>query len=203
MLINIFWIKLPDYELDDRGSISSSGKRKIFVATHHLQTISAFRSSGFVSCSIFHAHTKSRRQSKILWRVSRYRVSNLWVLDFISRFIGLIFRRNLQLIITPGLLATRYIFTGRLLLPLWTSRGYLLPRTNLELNWKLSESESYVPTDGQSASLTWNKAPIWGLRPDIYYFLTITVLLLWSALSDEMTDLSFVHATGPRQRSAS
>jgi hypothetical protein len=36
---------------------------------------------------------------------------------------------------TPGLLATRYIFTGRLLLPLWTSRGYLLPRTNLELYW--------------------------------------------------------------------
>jgi hypothetical protein len=28
------------------------------------------------------------------------------------------------------------------------------------------ESESYVMTDGQSASLSWNKAPIWGLRPD-------------------------------------
>jgi hypothetical protein len=26
------------------------------------------------------------------------------------------------------------------------------------------ESESYVTTDGQSASLSWNKAPIWGLR---------------------------------------
>jgi hypothetical protein len=66
-----------------------------------------------------------------------------------------------------------------------------------------SESESYVTTDGQSASMSWNKAPIWVLRPDIYYFLTITVLLLWSALSDEMTGLSFVHTTGPRQRSAS
>jgi hypothetical protein len=31
-----------------------------------------------------------------------------------------------------------------------------------------SESESYVMTDSQSASLSWNKAPIWGLRPDIY-----------------------------------
>jgi hypothetical protein len=28
---------------------------------------------------------------------------------------------------------------------------------------------SYVTTDGQSASLSWNKAPIWGLRPDLYY----------------------------------
>jgi hypothetical protein len=32
-----------------------------------------------------------------------------------------------------------------------------------------SESESYVTTDGQSASLSWSKAPIWGLRPDLYY----------------------------------
>jgi hypothetical protein len=35
--------------------------------------------------------------------------------------------------------------------------------------WKLPllpESESYVTTDGQSASLSWNKAPIWGLWPD-------------------------------------
>jgi hypothetical protein len=30
-------------------------------------------------------------------------------------------------------------------------------------------SESYVPTDGQPASLSWSKAPIWGLRPDLYY----------------------------------
>jgi hypothetical protein len=31
------------------------------------------------------------------------------------------------------------------------------------------ESESYVTTDGQPASLSWNKAPIWGLGPDLYY----------------------------------
>jgi hypothetical protein len=31
-----------------------------------------------------------------------------------------------------------------------------------------SGSESYVTSDSQSASLSWNKAPIWGLRPDIY-----------------------------------
>jgi hypothetical protein len=63
-----------------------------------------------------------------------------------------------------------------------------------------SKPESYVTTDGQSASLSWNKAPIWGLRPDIYYCLTITILFLWGALSDERTSLSFVYATGPRQR---
>jgi hypothetical protein len=27
----------------------------------------------------------------------------------------------------------------------------------------------YVTTDGQPASLSWYKAPIWGLRPDLYY----------------------------------
>jgi hypothetical protein len=34
---------------------------------------------------------------------------------------------------------------------------------------KLCESESYVTTDGQPASLPWSKAPIWGLQPDLYY----------------------------------
>jgi hypothetical protein len=53
----------------------------------------------------------------------------------------------------------------------------------------MNESESYVTTDGQSASLSWNKAPIWGLRPDIYYSLTLSVLFLWGALSDERTGL--------------
>jgi hypothetical protein len=51
----------------------------------------------------------------------------------------------------------------------------------------LSESESYVTTDGQPASLSWNKAPFWGLRPDLYYCLTVAGLLIWGALSDEMT----------------
>jgi hypothetical protein len=35
----------------------------------------------------------------------------------------------------------------------------------------------YVTTDGQSASLSWNKAPIWGLRPDLYYCQTVAGLL--------------------------
>jgi hypothetical protein len=36
-------------------------------------------------------------------------------------------------------------------------------RTTTGKNWTESESESYVMTDGQSANLYWNKAPIWGL----------------------------------------
>jgi hypothetical protein len=42
-------------------------------------------------------------------------------------------------------------------------------------------------------------SPIWGSRPDIYYSLTVTVLFLWGALSDERTGLSFVYAAAPRQ----
>jgi hypothetical protein len=66
-----------------------------------------------------------------------------------------------------------------------------------------SESESYVTTDGQSASLSWNKAPIWGLRGDFYYCRIIAGLLKWGALSDERTGLSFTIAAGFRQRSHS
>jgi hypothetical protein len=43
-------------------------------------------------------------------------------------------------------------------------------------------------TDGQSASLSWNKAPIWGLRPYLYYCKTVAGLLIWGALSDERTE---------------
>jgi hypothetical protein len=79
--------------------------------------------------------------------------------------------------------------------------------SGLELNslssWTEYESESYVTSDVQSASLSWNKAPIWGLWTHIYYCLKITVLFLWGALSDERTRLSFVYATGPRQCSSS
>jgi hypothetical protein len=32
----------------------------------------------------------------------------------------------------------------------------------------MAESESYITTDSQLASLSWNKAPIWGLRPGTY-----------------------------------
>jgi hypothetical protein len=60
-----------------------------------------------------------------------------------------------------------------------------------------SESGSYVTTDGQPASLSWNKTPFWGLRPDLYYRLTVAGLLIWGALSDERTGLSFTIAVVP------
>jgi hypothetical protein len=41
-----------------------------------------------------------------------------------------------------------------------------------------SESEPYITTDGQSASLSWNKAPVWGFRPDFYYCQTVAGLLI-------------------------
>jgi hypothetical protein len=52
----------------------------------------------------------------------------------------------------------------------------------------------------QSASLSWNKAPIWGLRPEFYYCQTVADLWMWGALSDERTGLQFTIAVGPRQR---
>jgi hypothetical protein len=58
-----------------------------------------------------------------------------------------------------------------------------------------SQSQSYVTADGQSASLSCNKAPIWGLRPDFYYCLTVAGLLMWGALSDERTGLSFIRVS--------
>jgi hypothetical protein len=66
-----------------------------------------------------------------------------------------------------------------------------------------SLEESDVTTDGQSASLSWNKAPIWGLRPDSYYCQTVAGLLMWGALSDGRTGMSFTTDAGPRQHSHS
>jgi hypothetical protein len=58
----------------------------------------------------------------------------------------------------PHVVAIRRIF-----------RKSTLSLTNQLLHFTQLKSRSYVTTDGQSASLSWNKALIWGLRPDIYY----------------------------------
>jgi hypothetical protein len=75
--------------------------------------------------------------------------------------------------------------------------------SHLRMTVSESESESYVTTDGQSASLPWNKAPIWGLRPEFYNCQTVPGLLMSGALSNERTGLSFTVAAGARQRSHS
>jgi hypothetical protein len=46
----------------------------------------------------------------------------------------------------------------------------------------------------ESASLSWNKEPIWGLRPD-FLLPSVSGLLMWGALSDERTGLSFARIT--------
>jgi hypothetical protein len=53
--------------------------------------------------------------------------------------------------------------------------------------------------DDHSASLFWNKEPIWGLHLDFNYCQTIAGLLIWGTLSDEKTGLSFTIAAGPCQ----
>jgi hypothetical protein len=60
----------------------------------------------------------------------------------------------------------------------------------------LARVESYVTTDGQSASLSWIKAPIWGVRPDFYHSHTVAVLRMWGALSDERTGPPFAIVAG-------
>jgi hypothetical protein len=61
-----------------------------------------------------------------------------------------------------------------------------------------SPSPSHIATDGQSVSKSWCRARL-GL---IYYCWTLR-FFLWGALSDERMGLSFLHATGPCQRSLS
>jgi hypothetical protein len=52
-----------------------------------------------------------------------------------------------------------------------------------------SQSQSYVTTDARLASLSWNKASIWGLRADLYYCQTIAGLMMWGTLSQsELVD---------------
>jgi hypothetical protein len=46
------------------------------------------------------------------------------------------------------------------------------------------------------------KHPFWGLWPDFYYFQTAACLLMWGALSDERTGMSY-NCCWPRQRSYS
>jgi hypothetical protein len=65
------------------------------------------------------------------------------------------------------------------------------------------ECQSYVATDGQSASLSWCQAQILGLRPHFYCCQTVAGLLMWSVLTDESMGLPFTVAAGPRQRSHS
>jgi hypothetical protein len=63
----------------------------------------------------------------------------------------------------------------------------------LMYEWIRSQSESESHCDWQSASLSFlMSSPVRGSWPDINSFLTVTVLSIWGALSDERSGLSFV-----------
>jgi hypothetical protein len=71
-------------------------------------------------------------------------------------------------------------------------------------DWLLRVEPSLTVTiDGPSTRLSWNKAPVWGLRPDFYYCQTVARLSILGALCEERTGLSFTIVAGPRQCSHS
>jgi hypothetical protein len=84
-----------------------------------------------------------------------------------------------------------------------TCRGVLNTATCESRSSLQSQSQSYATTDGQSVSLSWCQAPIWGLLSDFYFCQTVSGFLMWGVLSDERKGLPFTIATGPRQRSHS
>jgi hypothetical protein len=63
-----------------------------------------------------------------------------------------------------------------------------------------SQSQSYVTTDCQSASLSWCQEPIWGTSQNFYNCQTVVVLLMRGSLSGERIYMWFKIAAGPRQR---
>jgi hypothetical protein len=116
----------------------------------------------------------------------------LWVLDLMTGFIG----TSLQITVDYNSSQIELLQNNESLSLLSESRTVLW---SLE-SWISAPSRvaSFVTTDGQSASLSWKKAPIWGLRPDFYASLS-----MWGAFSDERAGLSYTIAAGPRQRSHS
>jgi hypothetical protein len=82
-----------------------------------------------------------------------------------------------------------------------STRGNLAGQLIL-LSWLRSQSQSHIATDGQSISKPWCRAHL-GLMSRYVLLLTVTVLVFWGVLSHDRTGLSFVYASGPRQRSLS
>jgi hypothetical protein len=89
-------------------------------------------------------------------------------------------------------------FETSLFVTSYDSQGYgvdIQPHLQTGVSYSASQSQFYITTDGQSASQSWNEAPMWGLQPDIYYCHTVAGLLMWGALSDEKRGLWFARVT--------
>jgi hypothetical protein len=93
--------------------------------------------------------------SLVVTTISVYSV--LWPSDFVSRSGPSIS----SLLSVRRFLFSDFISVSLLCLSLLCSLFYLS-------SFSVPVSESYVTTDGQSASLSWYKAPIWGLRPNFF-----------------------------------
>jgi hypothetical protein len=99
----------------------------------------------------------------------RYPTQNFWVFGLFS---------------SSGILENRkhdVSKTGSVSILRWggeKSPTQLGPVERANLNHWTTPVQSYITTDGQPASLSWNKAPIWGLWPDLDYCLTVAGLLV-------------------------
>jgi hypothetical protein len=102
-----------------------------------------------------------------------------------------------SLLITINYNNSQSIFSRTL--PPWLPRTRPIRVSALRL--PKTESESYITTDGQSASLSSNKDPSGAY--DQIFIMSVTDLLTWGALPNERMGLPFIIAAGPRQRSNS
>jgi hypothetical protein len=119
-------------------------------------------------------------------RPDRYLATNL-----LSLSLSLMLRATVS---RPVCLGTKHTFLS-------DSCGFVDVRRSL---WRADGSvicNCCWPSPAQSFSgpspvgLSWNKSPIWCLRPDLYYCQTVAGLLMWGALSDVRTVLSFARVT--------
>jgi hypothetical protein len=99
-------------------------------------------------------------------------------------------------------------------IPYWTASFFSSAVTDLVLiyesvtssasvvRWIIQHSISVFSYDWMSLMLRPKVRPpvCLGIEPDSYYCQTVVGLLMWGALSDERTGLSFTIAVGPRQR---
>jgi hypothetical protein len=170
---NGFWIVWLDLLIPYTISIADLHNLE-FTVTH------ALRFSVFTS-RLLVPELKQSHCEWIFWSHTKF------LLQLLSS-LGYLLPTTDSILILPLSVVRRCIpilFT--LTLPHQFSYNFWTPNLNSLIPPDKSESESYITTDGRSASL--------------YYCQTAASLLMWGALSDKRMGLSFTIATGHRQRS--